>query len=114
MKIIEKSFKQNCIGLEYERSEFMVRITLDEQDLPDPQVYQRFMYVEVTQVDYPTDRRGEDYPYTWFKGSRTNSFCWSKKMRDKQKAMIIEKINQFLIDNKNQVLIFEDYKPLDI
>jgi hypothetical protein len=114
MRIVDKIYKHTCRGLPYERKDLTIRITLDEQDLPDPKMFERFMYVEVSQIDYPNDRRGEDYPYTWFKGSRTNSFRWAKKMRDKQKAMIIEKINQFLIDNKNESLIFEEYKPIDI
>lgn len=73
-------------------------IKIEESDIPDFDTRDRFDFVDVTQIKTLSTGKIK----TYFKGSRTITF--DKSTRDKQKKMVINMIDGFLLDNNHPVI----------
>lgn len=104
MKIINREAKHTSIGLPYETKETKWTIVLPENHA----LYDRFMSVEVRQIEWPNDDR-PDHGMTHMRGTHTTWFSMDNK--DKQKKQIFREVEEFLIkaDTANPMLYF--YKP---
>jgi hypothetical protein len=107
MKIVEKTFNHTCVGLPYECKKTIIGLTLDETDLPDAAMLEKFQYVMVERREYPNDKEDRE-TFVWLKGSHTKWFGYNTK--DKKKMLVTKLVLDFIVDNQNQVLILEPFQ----
>lgn len=74
-------------------------IVLEDKDIPDKKILERFKRMEVIQRFNPLATK---QIITYFKGTHTNVF--SHDTNDNQKKMVIDLIEKFLLDNTEKVL----------
>jgi hypothetical protein len=83
------------MGEEYSHIETKWYFTFDQSDFDDPVMFEKFKYSSVIQRQYKNEM------YTWFKGSRTNTF--SEDVKDKRKQKFIEMIEKYIVDNDKPI-----------
>jgi len=83
---------------------------MDESDIPNHSMRQRFNWIQVTQRKNLGEHSDRDWEcLTWFKGSRTNTF--DKKTKDRQKQEIIKIVERFMLDNNTPLHYFYEQAP---
>lgn len=112
MILLERKVHHRLINTKcYQYLEAHWDICMEESDIPDPTMRERFHWVRVTQRKNLAVNSGRSWDnLTWFKGARTNTF--GKETKDRQKQQIIEMVEKYLLDNN--VPIIHHYEKAQI